>query len=101
MGKNKIKKLMENKLIKEFKNNHIYQESLTSEGLASSLDEWTAVFNYIKIVKSDKNSISFEMPSLFSAEKTKKKLWGLFKGVKIEEKDIEEAKKSLFPENEF
>ena len=34
-------------------------------------------------------------------EKPKKKLWGLFKGLKIEEKDIEEAKKSLFPDREF
>ena len=36
------------------------------------------------------------------AEQPKKKLkgWGLFKGLKIEEEDIEEAKKSLFPAGE-
>ena len=34
-------------------------------------------------------------------EKIKKKLKGLFKGLKIEEEEIEEAKKSLFPEREF
>jgi len=31
----------------------------------------------------------------------KKKLWGLLKGLKISEKEIEEAKKSLFPDREF
>lgn len=30
-----------------------------------------------------------------------KKLLGLFKGLKIEEQDIEDAKKSLFPDREF
>lgn len=30
-----------------------------------------------------------------------KKLLGLFKGLKIDEQEIEEAKKSLFPEREF
>ena len=34
-------------------------------------------------------------------EKTKKKLWGLYRGLKIEEKDIEKVKKSLFPDREF
>jgi len=33
-------------------------------------------------------------------ERPKKKLKGLFKGLKIEEEDIEEAKKSLFPAGE-
>lgn len=37
----------------------------------------------------------------FEIKEPKKKLWGLFKGLKVEEKDIEEAKKSLFPEREF
>ena len=37
----------------------------------------------------------------FETPQPKKKLWGLFKGLKIEEKEIEEAKKSLFPEREF
>ena len=32
--------------------------------------------------------------------KPKKKLKGLFKGLEIEEEDIEEAKKSLFPTGE-
>lgn len=27
--------------------------------------------------------------------------WGIFKGLKIDEKEIEEAKKSLFPRREF
>jgi len=30
-----------------------------------------------------------------------KSLWGLLKGLKIEEKDIEKVKKSLFPERDF
>jgi len=36
------------------------------------------------------------------AEQPKKKLtgWGLFKGLEIEEEEIEEAKKSLFPAGE-
>lgn len=33
------------------------------------------------------------------SQKPKQKLWGLFSGLKIEEEDIEEAKKSLFPDN--
>lgn len=39
----------------------------------------------------------------FGVPEVKKKLkgWGLFKGLKVEEKDIEEAKKSLFPDREF
>ena len=44
-----------------------------------------------------------ELGKIFHFEifQPKKKLWGLFKGLKVEEKDIEEAKKSLFPEKEF
>ena len=34
-------------------------------------------------------------------EKTKKKLWGLFRELELEEKDIEEIKKILFPNREF
>jgi hypothetical protein len=37
----------------------------------------------------------------FDVLQQKKKLWGLFKGLKVEEEDIEETKKSLFPEREF
>lgn len=37
----------------------------------------------------------------FEAPQPKKKLKGLFKGLKIEEEEIEESKKSLFPEREF
>lgn len=37
----------------------------------------------------------------FEIPQAKKKLWGLFKGLKFEEEEIEEAKKSLFPEREF
>ncbi|PJA02097.1 hypothetical protein COX73_02595 [bacterium (Candidatus Gribaldobacteria) CG_4_10_14_0_2_um_filter_36_18] len=37
----------------------------------------------------------------FETPQPKKKLKGLFKGLKIEEEEIEEAKKSLFPEREF
>ncbi len=37
----------------------------------------------------------------FEIIQPKKKLWGLFKGLKVEEEDIEKAKKSLFPEREF
>lgn len=37
----------------------------------------------------------------FEIPQPKKKLKGLFKGLKIEEEEIEEAKKSLFPEREF
>ena len=32
-------------------------------------------------------------------QKSKPKLWGLFKGLQINEEDIEEAKKSLFPDH--
>ncbi len=39
----------------------------------------------------------FEIPEV----KKKLKGWGLFKGLKVGEKDIEEAKKSLFPDREF
>jgi hypothetical protein len=42
-----------------------------------------------------------EVGRIFHFVPPKKKLWGLFKGLKVEEKDIEEAKKSLFPEREF
>jgi len=44
-----------------------------------------------------------ELGKIFHFEilQPKKKLWGLFKGLKVEEEDIEEAKKSLFPEREF
>ena len=44
-----------------------------------------------------------ELGKIFHFEilQPKKKLWGLFKGLKIEEEDIEEAKKALFPEREF
>lgn len=31
------------------------------------------------------------------SQKPKQKLWGLFSGLKVEKEDIEEAKKSLFP----
>ena len=39
----------------------------------------------------------------FEIEEPKKKLegWGLFKGLKINEEEIEEAKKSLFPDKEY
>lgn len=37
----------------------------------------------------------------FRFDQPKKKLWGLFEGVKIEEEEIEKAKKSIFPEREF
>ena len=37
----------------------------------------------------------------FEIPQPKKKLKGLFKGLKIEEEEIEESKKSLFPEREF
>lgn len=46
-----------------------------------------------------------ELEKIFHFEifQPKKKLkgWGLFKGLKISEEEIEEAKKSLFPEREF
>jgi len=44
-----------------------------------------------------------ELGKIFHFEflQSQKKLWGLFEGLKIEEEEIEEAKRSLFPEREF
>lgn len=42
-----------------------------------------------------------EVGKIFHFVEQKKELWGLFEGLKIEEEEIEEAKKSLFPEREF
>lgn len=79
----------------------IQQESVTSKGLGFSFGEnftSSPVFDWFII--DEKSAVLGEV-SLFEPIQPKKKLWGLFKGLKIEEEEIEEAKKSLFPEREF
>lgn len=81
----------------------IQQESVTSKGLSFSFGEnftSSPVFDWFII--DEKSAVLGEV-SLFEPIQPKKKLkgWGLFKGLKVEEKDIEEAKKSLFPDREF
>ena len=85
------------------KANQIQQQSLTSKGLDCFFGEnftSSPVFNWLII---DEKSAVLEESPRFELAQPKKKLkgWGLFKGLKVEEKDIEEAKKSLFPEREF
>lgn len=77
------------------------EQSLTSKGLDFFFGEGftsSPLSNFFDLLIIDEKTVAlFEIkPSL-----PKKKLWGLFKGLKVGEEDIEEAKKSLFPEREF
>jgi hypothetical protein len=76
------------------------EQSFTSKGLDFFFGGGftsSPLFNFLII--DEKTVTLFEIePAL---PKKKLKGWGLFKGLKIEEEEIEEAKKSLFPEREF
>lgn len=77
--------------------NQIQQQSVTSQGLDFSLGEdFTSLPAFDWFIIDEKSAVLGEV-----ATQPKKKLWGLFKGLKVEEKDIEEAKNSLFPKREF
>lgn len=76
------------------------EQSVTSKGLDFFFGEnFTSSPLFDLFIIDEKSVLLFEIKP--SQPKEKLKGWGLFKGVKIEEKDIEEAKKSLFPEREF
>lgn len=83
------------------------QQSLTSQGLDFFFGEdwirenWTSSPAFDLHILDEKSVILIIPP--FEAEKPKEKLkgWGLFKGLKIEDEEIEAAKKSLFPKREF
>ena len=80
--------------------NPVKQESVTSKGLDFSFGEdFTSSPNFDLSIIDEKFVIL--LTPTFAKPKKKLKGWGLFKGLKIEEKEIEEAKKSLFPEREF
>jgi len=80
--------------------NQIEHESVTSEGLDFFFGEdFTSFPDFDPFIINEK-FVTLFMPT-FAKPKKKLKGWGLFKGLKIEEKEIEEAKKSLFPEREF
>ncbi len=73
--------------------NEVEQESKTFEEANFSFEkDFTDWFT---------NNEKFLTSLIPAFAKPKKKLKGLFKGLKIEEEEIEEAKKSLFPEREF
>jgi len=86
--------------------NQIEQESVTFEGLDFFFEEdfkkyFTPSKPLFDLHIIDEKSAALEEISPFESIQPKKKLKGLFKGLKIEEEEIEEAKKSLFPEREF
>ncbi|PIV64456.1 MAG: hypothetical protein COZ37_07065 [bacterium (Candidatus Ratteibacteria) CG_4_10_14_3_um_filter_41_18] len=80
--------------------NQIEQESVTSKGLDFFFGEdFTSPPDFNPFI-IDEKFVTLFIP-VFTKPKKKLKGWGLFKGLKIEEEEIEEAKKSLFPEREF
>lgn len=76
--------------------NQMQQQSVTSKGLDFFFGE-----NFTASPVFDLLIIDEKSATLFELGQPKKKLKGLFKGLEIEEEEIEEAKKSLFPEKEF
>lgn len=84
-------------------------QSLTSQGLDFFFGEdwisknWTSSPNFDLHILDEKSAILIEVIPLFEAEKPKKKLkgWGLFSGLRIDDEEIEAAKKSLFPNRDF
>ena len=78
--------------------NQIEQESVTSEGLDFFFGEDFTSFPDFDPFIIDEKFVTLFIPAF---AKPKKKLKGLFKDLKIEEEEIEEAKESLFPEREF
>lgn len=79
------------------------EQSVTSKGLDFFFGEnftFLPILNFFDVlILNEKSATLFEIKP--SQPKEKLKGWGLFKGLEVEEKDIEEAKKSLFPEREF
>ena len=66
---------------------------------------FSPLLNFFDVLILDEKSLILDEKSVTLLEikpsQPKKKLKGLFKGLKINEEEIEEAKKSLFPEREF
>jgi len=59
---------------------------------------FSPLLNFFDVLILDEKSVTLLE---IKPSQPKKKLKGLFKGLKINEEEIEEAKKSLFPEREF
>lgn len=79
------------------------QQSVTSEGLDFFAGGDFTAPPPLDLLVSDGKSAVLEVISSFEFQHPKKTLkgWGLFEGLKVEEDEIEAAKKSLFSNEEL